>query len=194
MFFEKKNLIYFILFILLYPCASIADISNIEKKSIGYIDFQYVLKNSIPSQKLKIELEKGRELFQKTILIEEDALRAAEVQLNQKRNSVNKEVFNGLVKEFEKKVSVIQRLVQDSHQKIEKNFQISQKRIAEVIKEEVALLAKNNDIFLVLKSDSIIYAHDSLDLTLQVLDKVDKRVFEFNFENLFIKIKENINQ
>ncbi len=51
-----------IIFIFCYPFTA-----NSNDQVFGYVDLKYILKNSLPSKKLQIEMDKGRNLFQKSI-------------------------------------------------------------------------------------------------------------------------------
>ena len=115
------------IFIFLIVSSSFYSYSSASE--IGYIDLKYILNNSLPSKKLQAELDKGRNLFQKSINQEEIALRQAEKELNQKKDNISNDEFQKLVKDFENKVASIQKLVQKSRQQLETNFQLSQKLI-----------------------------------------------------------------
>ena len=80
-------------------------------------------------------MDKGRNLFQKSINQEENALRQAEKEINEKRDTISGEDFQLLVKDFEGKVASIQKLVQKSRQQLETNFQLSQKLIADTVND-----------------------------------------------------------
>ena len=67
-----------VIFIFFYPLFSFSDIQK-----FGYVDLKYILKNSLPSKNLQIEMDKGRNLFQQSINQEENALRQAEKEINQ---------------------------------------------------------------------------------------------------------------
>ena len=189
--FLNKTFLIFIFYIIVFSNFSFAQNESNKKLNIGYIDFQYILKNSIPSKDLQKAMDKGRELFQSSVNKEERALKEAEKQLNLKRKSISKDEFQVLVKDFEIQVASIQRLVQTSRQKIESTFQNSQQQIAELVNEVVVQNAKTNELSLVLKSDSAIYVDEKLDLTQTILEQVNNERKQFNFELLFSDILEN---
>ena len=97
--------------IFFYPIISFSN-----NQDFGYVDLKYILKNSLPSKNLQIEMDRGRNLFQKSINQEENALRQAEKEINEKRDTISGEDFQLLVKDFEVKVASIQKLVQKSRQ------------------------------------------------------------------------------
>ena len=184
----KKNiLLIFLIFI--HPINLYSD--NI---AIGYVDLKYILKNSLPSKKLQNELDRGRDLFQKSINEEEIALRQAEKEINQKRDKIDQINLQLLIKDFEAKVASIQRLVQKSRQQLETNFQLSQKLIADTLNDIVKELAINENLLIVFKTDNIIYANDNINYTSRVLEELNAKEDKFNFESIYSEMLENINQ
>ena len=184
---KKKFLLIFLIFIQpinLYP----------YDLAIGYVDLKYILKNSIPSKKLQNELDKGRDLFQKSINEEEIALRQAEKEINQKRDKIDEINLQLLIKNFESKVAYIQRLVQKSRQQLETNFQLSQKLIADTVNDIVKELAIKENLLIVFKTDNIIYANDNINYTSTVLEELNAKENKFNFGSIYSEMLENLNQ
>ena len=182
----KRLLIFLILF---YPINLFS--KNVD---IGYIDLKYILKNSIPSQNLQKELDKGRNLFQQSINQEEIALRQAEKEINEKRDIINNADFEILIKDFEIKVASIQKLVQKSRQQLETNFQLSQKLIADTVNEIVRDLAMRENLLLVFKTDNIVYANDEINFTSKVLEELNSKSDDFNFNKIYSETLENLGQ
>ena len=178
-----------IIFIICYPFTA-----NSNDQVFGYVDLKYILKNSLPSKKLQIEMDKGRNLFQKSINQEENALRQAEKEINEKKDSISGEDFQLLVKDFEEKVASIQKLVQKSRQLLETNFQLSQKLIADTVNDLVFDLAKKENLLMVFKSDNILYVNDEIDYTSFILKELNERENQFNFNKIYTDLIENLNK
>ena len=137
-------------------------------------------------------MDKGRNLFQKSINQEENALRQAEKEINEKRDSISGEDFQLLVKDFEEKVVSIQKLVQKSRQLLETNFQLSQKLIADTINDLVIELAEKEKLLIVFKSDNIIYVNDEINFTSIILEELNNRESQFNFKKIYTDLIENL--
>ena len=180
------------IFIFLIVSSSFYSYSSASE--IGYIDLKYILNNSLPSKKLQAELDKGRNLFQKSINQEEIALRQAEKELNQKKDNISNDEFQKLVKDFENKVASIQKLVQKSRQQLETNFQLSQKLIADKVNELVKELAEKENLLIVFKSNNIIYANKKINFTDKILGELNKKEEEFNFRKIYTDMIENLNK
>ena len=180
------------IFIFLIVSSSLYSYSSASE--IGYIDLKYILKNSLPSKKLQAELDKGRNLFQDSINQEEIALRQAEKELNQKKDNISNDEFQELVKDFERKVASIQKLVQKSRQQLETNFQVSQKLIADKVNELVTELAVKENLLIVFITDHIIYANEKINFTDIILEELNKKEGEFNFQNIYTDMIENLNK
>ena len=176
-----------IIFILCYPFIAISN-----NQDFGYVDLKYILKNSLPSKKLQIEMDKGRNLFQMSINQEENALRQAEKEINEKRDTISKDDFQLLVKDFEEKVASIQKLVQKSRQQLETNFQLSQKLIADTLNDLVIDLAKKENLLIVFKSDNVIYVNEAINYTSLILEELNKSESKFNFEKIYKDLIENL--
>ena len=137
-------------------------------------------------------MDKGRNLFQKSINQEENALRQAEKEINEKRDTISGEDFQLLVKDFEVKVASIQKLVQKSRQQLETNFQLSQKLIADTINDLVIELAEKEKLLIVFKSDNIIYVNDEINYTSIILEELNNRESQFNFKKIYTDLIENL--
>ena len=173
--------------IFFYPVNSFSN-----NQDLGYVDLKYILKNSLPSKNLQIEMDKGRNLFQKSINEEENALRQAEKEINEIRDTISGEDFQLLVKDFEVKVASIQKLVQKSRQKLETNFQLSQKLIADTVNDLVIELAEKEKLLIVFKSDNIIYVNDEINYTSIILEELNNRESQFNFKKIYTDLIENL--
>ena len=137
-------------------------------------------------------MDKGRNLFQKSINQEENALRQAEKEINEKRDTISGEDFQLLVKDFEVKVASIQKLVQKSRQQLETNFQLSQKLIADTVNNLVIELAEKEKLLIVFKSDNIIYVNDEINYTSIILEELNNRESQFNFKKIYTDLIENL--
>ena len=137
-------------------------------------------------------MDKGRNLFQKSINQEENALRQAEKEINEKRDTISGEDFQLLVKDFEVKVASIQKLVQKSRQQLETNFQLSQKLIADTVNDLVIELAEKEKLLIVFKSDNIIYVNDKINYTSIILEELNNRESQFNFKKIYTDLIENL--
>ena len=137
-------------------------------------------------------MDKGRNLFQKSINQEENALRQAEKEINEKRDTISGEEFQLLVKDFEVKVASIQKLVQKSRQQLETNFQLSQKLIADTVNDLVIELAEKEKLLIVFKTDNIIYVNDEIDYTSIILEELNNRESQFNFKKIYTDLIENL--
>ena len=137
-------------------------------------------------------MDKGRNLFQKSINQEENALRQAEKEINEKRDTISGEDFQLLVKDFQEKVASIQKLVQKSRQQLETNFQLSQKLIADTVNDLVIELAEKEKLLIVFKSDNIVYVNDEIDYTSIILEELNNRESQFNFKKIYTDLIENL--
>ena len=137
-------------------------------------------------------MDKGRNLFQKSINQEENALRQAEKEINEKRDTISGGDFQLLVKDFEVKVASIQKLVQKSRQQLETNFQLSQKLIADTVNDLVIELAEKEKLLIVFKSDNIIYVNDEINYTSIILEELNNRESQFNFKKIYTDLIENL--
>ena len=137
-------------------------------------------------------MDKGRNLFQKSINQEENALRQAEKEINEKKDTISEEDFQLLVKDFEVKVASIQKLVQKSRQQLETNFQLSQKLIADTVNDLVIELAEKEKLLIVFKSDNIIYVNDEINYTSIILEELNNRESQFNFKKIYTDLIENL--
>ena len=137
-------------------------------------------------------MDKGKIYFKSLSNQEENALRQAEKEINEKRDTISGEDFQLLVKDFEVKVASIQKLVQKSRQQLETNFQLSQKLIADTVNDLVIELAEKEKLLIVFKSDNIIYVNDEINYTSIILEELNNRESQFNFKKIYTDLIENL--
>ena len=87
-----------------------------------------------------------------------------------------------------------QKLVQRSRQQLETNFQLSQKLIADTVNEIVRDLAIRENLLLVFKTDNIVYANDEINFTSKVLEELNSKSNDFNFNKIYSETLENLRQ
>src|SRR5215218_1964010 len=77
------------------------------------IDYQRVLRDSKAAQSIRDQVEARRKLFQDQISKEEQRLTDAEKEMTKQRAVLSAEAFSNKREDFQKKVTEVQRMVQD---------------------------------------------------------------------------------
>jgi Skp family chaperone for outer membrane proteins len=146
---------------------------------VGVIDIQGVLRASTAVQALSSEVEALRNSGQAALQDRESALRAADVDLAQRRGSMSPEAYAEERARLEADAVDLQRELQEERRRIDQRFSQGMSQIQQVLLQISQEIARENDLDLVLAKSTVIIVRPEFDFTdeaLQRLNTVLKRV------------------
>ena len=178
---KKTFLIYFLFLLTSFSVSA----SEYPVTSIGTIDINSILTNS----KASIDATKQIENIQKEV--EDELKKNDEVIMKEREKLIEQqsvmapEAFEVKVKDFEKKVQDAQIKRQSAAQKLDLMVQDARSKILEELKPILIEYSEEIGITVILEKNSIILSADDMDLTKEVIKRLNKKIskIEVNYKD-----------
>lgn len=145
---------------------------------VAVIDYQKVLREAQAARSIREQVEQRRRAYQDEIAQEEQRLHEADKELARQRSVLSAEAFAERRREFELEVAEVQRKVQERRRQLDQVSTVALNQVRDALIDVVAELAEQNGANLVLPSSTVLVYSPSLDLTDQVLERLDRKLPE----------------
>ena len=149
---------------------------------IGLIDLDGVLRASEGAARVRDLLDEQRRGFQREFAAREAALQETERNLVANRDDLDEAEFSRQLAEFEASVTQIQKEIQFRREAIDVAFQEAQSRLRDLAIQIVTELAQEKKLDLVLVRESALIFLPSLNLSDEVLRRLDERTRDARIE------------
>ena len=149
---------------------------------IGLIDLDGVLRASEGAARVRELLDEQRRGFQREFAAREAALQETERKLVANRVDLDEAEFSRQLAEFEASVTQIQKEIQFRREAIDVAFQEAQSRLRNLAIQIVTELAQEKKLDLVLVRESALIFLPSLNLSDEVLRRLDERTNDARIE------------
>jgi Skp family chaperone for outer membrane proteins len=149
---------------------------------IGLIDLDGVLRASEGAARVRDLLDEQRRGFQREFATREAALQETERKLVANRDDLDEAEFSRQLAEFEASVTQIQKEIQFRREAIDVAFQEAQSRLRNLAIQIVTELAQEKKLDLVLVRESALIFLPSLNLSDEVLRRLDERTRDARIE------------
>ncbi len=153
---------------------------------VGLIDIEGVLRSSTGTQRVRELLDEQRLAFQKEIGVKELELQSIERELLANQPGLSKEEFDTQIADFQARVTELQKQIQYRRQALDVAFHNAQNDLSALALEIVKTIATEKDLDLVLVKDSVLIFVPSLNISDEVLRRLNERT-----KNARIEIKIN---
>ena len=140
------------------------------------IDYQRILRDAAAARSIREQIEARRKAYQEEISREEQRLHAADKEFAKQRSVLSPEAFAEKRREFEQDVAEVQRMVQKRRRDLDHMSAAALNEVKEALIEIVTSIAEERGFNLVLPSSELLFFSRSLDLTEEVLAKLDARL------------------
>jgi Skp family chaperone for outer membrane proteins len=140
------------------------------------IDYQRVLRDAAAARSIREQIEARRKVYQEEISKEEQRLHEADKEFAKQRSVLSPEAFAEKRREFEQEVAEVQRMVQERRRELDRMSAAALNEVKEALIEIVTSIAEERGFNLVLPSSEVLFFSRSLDLTEEVLAKLDARL------------------
>ncbi len=154
------------------PAASAQE--NSTKLNVAVININAIRQNALAVRSIAEQIGKYRSAFQAEIKKEEEALRTANQELSRQRTLLSAEAFAEKRREFEQRVSEVQRKVQQRKVNLDKVQAESMGKVQGALNKIVSDIAKAKGYNLILRRDQAVLADASLDITGPVLTALNR--------------------
>jgi len=141
---------------------------------LAVINVEAIRRASLAVKSISEQIGKHRSAFQAEIQKEEEALRNANQELARQRTLLSAEAFAAKRQEFEQKVTSVQRLVQERKLKLDRAQGEAMGKVQDTLNEIVTTIANERELALILSKEQTILAAKPLDITAEVLSRLDK--------------------
>ena len=151
-------------------------------KRIALVDLDGVLRNANANNRIREVLDVQRSKFQEEFRAVEVDLQQSERDLLSKRDLMAKDEYERLVTAFQVRVAELQKDIQYKRQSIDNAYQKALSGIRSLAIEEVTKIAGEKKIDLILKRDSSLIFLPHLNISDEVLSRLNERTKDARFE------------
>jgi outer membrane protein len=155
---------------------SAAEAQKLPTTVAAVIDYQRILRDAAAAQSIRKQIEARRQAYQEEISKEEQRLHEADKAFAKQRSVLSTEAFAEKRRDFEQDVAEVQRLVQERRRELDSMAAAALNEVKEALIEIVTSIAEERGFNLVLPSSEVLFFARSLDLTEEVLAKLDARL------------------
>jgi len=145
---------------------------------IGVIDIQGVLRASTAVQALSRDIEAQRDSTQAEMQDREAALRAADVDLAQRRTSLTPEAYSEARSKLEAEGVELQRQLQEERRRLDQRFSQGMAQIQQVLLQISQDIARENNLDLMLSKSTVIIVRPEFDFTDEALQRLNTQLKE----------------
>ena len=150
--------------------------SELEPVSLAVVDFRGVLAKSEAARNIRSALDEKRQELRKYFLEVENSLRDEQKDLSKKRSIVTAEAFEKRARKLKEKAQSAQKLAQTSNQKLKKSFDQAMDKVQKELLRTVAEVAEESGVGVVLFRSAIVIAVKKLDISKEVLKRLNKKL------------------
>ena len=152
--------------------------SELEPVSLAVVDFRGVLAKSEAARNIRSAVDEKRQELRKYFLEVENSLRDEQKNLSKKRSIVTAEAFEQRARKLKEKAQSAQKLAQTSNQKLKKSFDQAMDKVQKELLRIVAEVAEETGVGVVLFRSAIVIAVKKLDISKEVLQRLNKKLPE----------------
>ena len=152
--------------------------SELEPVSLAVVDFRGVLAKSEAARNIRSAVDEKRRELRKYFLEVENSLRDEQKNLSKKRSIVTAEAFEQRARNLKEKAQSAQKLAQTSNQKLKKSFDQAMDKVQKELLRIVAEVAEETGVGVVLFRSAIVIAVKKLDISKEVLQRLNKKLPE----------------
>ena len=170
------RILFFVITLMLFPNFTLAEIK------ISYFNVDKVMQQSNVGKSIISQLEKIDKSNIKSFKDQEKKIKDFETDLISKKNIISKEDFK---KEVEKLTNKVKNYKQERSKKIQEVTAMRVKATSKTLKlmnPILAKYAKENEISIILSNKSVIIGKTELDITLAIMDLVNKEIKSFTIK------------
>ena len=186
------NLIICLIFCILTTFSHAQDNEGVSEENaeikqhfpITVIDMQYIVARSSAAVLVREELEDLKKKYSLEISNEEEELKALQEELSSQRSILPPDEFSKMESEFREKVERLQTSVAEKNKEIEVILNRSVNAIQTKAIQIVTNIARERSLAAVLDTSTVVIAADSINISNQVLEILNKELPSLDIENV----------
>ncbi len=173
-----RNVVFVVfLFVLVLPRPAAAELN------IAVVDVDSILKNSKAAKSISKQVDEKRKSFIASVKKEEDKLRAEQQAIESKREEMSQDELIKKAQDFDKRRIEARKSIQDKKGSLDKAYSVAMNTLTNTIYEICQAIADEKKIDLVITRQNIIVGNLSLDITKEVLERMDKKLPELKIKD-----------
>lgn len=145
-------------------------------KGIGVVDVVALMRESSAAKSVEKQLNERRKTYRDQLAAQEKKLQAQEEDLVKNRKSLKAEEFEVKRKEFDKSVRALQQSAQKKHIAFDKAATQAVSKLQSKITQITGQVAQEKKLQLVLTRDQVVVVEQSLDITKEVMARLNKEM------------------
>ncbi len=162
--------------LLAVPSPALAQAGAERAPLVGVIDIQAVLRESIAVKALAEQIEAGRQAAQQTMVTREETLRAADLNLAQRRTSLTPDEYQRERNSLEAEGVALQREMRAERRRMDQLFSQGMAEVQQVLLAISQEIARERNLDLVLAKTTVIIVKPQFDLTEEALNRLHARL------------------
>ncbi len=174
-------LVFALLFVLGTSSVLSAQTARAETK-IAVVDIDTILTSSKAAKSIKKQVDEKRELFLKSVKDQEDKLRSEQKSIEEKRADMSKEDLMKKAQDFEKRRIEARNTLQKKKSALDKSYSKAMNKLTETITTVCKKIADEQAIDLIITKQNIIIGNNSLDITSEVMEQMNKELASLPLE------------
>ena len=186
------NLLIYLIFCILTTFAHAQDNEGVSEENavikqhfpITVIDMQYIVARSSAAVLVREELEDLKKKYSLEISNEEEELKALQEELSSQRSILPPDEFSKMESEFREKVERLQTSVAEKNKEMEVILNRSVNAIQTKAIQIVTNIARERALAAVLDTSTVVIAADSINISNQVLEILNKELPSLDIENV----------
>ncbi|BBK37331.1 hypothetical protein STAQ_24090 [Allostella sp. ATCC 35155] len=143
---------------------------------IMIVDVQGVQQGSRAFKNIQAQMQTHRQTFQKEISDQEAQLRSAEQELQRQRTILSPDAFAQKQREFQERVSGVQRNAQSRRRQLEEGFNDAMQQVQRHLLQVVSKLAEERGATIVLPKTLVVLVDKRYDASDEALKRLDAAV------------------
>lgn len=170
------------------PSPGLAQDSNASEASrftiqrVAIIDLARIIRESEATERVRKLLDEKSEEFQKEFAEREVQLLEKEKELKARQSLITEDAYQEEVRAFQREVAAIQQDIQNKRQSLDRALQQAQDKIRNLATTIVAERASELEIDLVFKEDQLLIFRNQLNITEDVLERLNDRTKDAQLE------------
>ena len=144
--------------------------------AIGIVNVAKIMQDSKAANSVRSQLQTKQKSFQAELDAKEKDLLAEDQSLVKQKDKVDKDAFDTKVKAFKEKAADAQRQVQEKKASLDKAFTAALDEIQKNVLDITKQVANEKKLNLVVSSAQVLYGDPSLDITDEVLKRLDAKL------------------
>ena len=151
-------------------------LKRLEPVSLAVVDFRGVLAKSDASRNIRSQVDKKRLELKRHFSEIENKLRTEQQALAKQRSIVTAEAFEKRARKLKDKTQVAQKRAQESNRLLKRSFDASMDKVQKELLRIVAEVAEESGAGIVLFRSAIVIAVKKLEISQEVLKRLNKRL------------------